>query len=337
MTVHPVAATDPRPARPAPTPRRGIRFGDYRIGGGMVTLRKTGNAVPLDRRLFAEVAGWLVFQAALQVRRLGHRRSRTTIWFTPDVPHPRYMVRAAALWAGIRVARSPASASVAFYFEDATTAAFPAVPATRGFNFACTDISKSHVAAMFEAAFGYPLALDPRRHSGPAVEKAEANGAHDGRIVECPCEPAPGKAYQRLIDTIDANGDAVDLRTHCIGGRPVVVWVKRRPAAVRFLAPNTAVARFAPAEIFSATEQAQIADFLGAMGADWASLDILRDRDGRIYVVDVNKTDAGPIVALSLREKLAGVAILARALEALIVRPPERVLDESARIVALSQ
>ena len=300
---------------------RGVRFGDYRIGGGKVVLRKTGNAVALDRRLLAEVAGWLVFQGVVVARRLSRPRSKATIWFAPDVPHPRYMVRAAALWAGIRVARSPGKASAAFYFEDATRAEPVAAPIANAFNFACTDISKSHVGAMFEQAFGYPLALDPRLHSGPAVEKAEINGAHDGRIVACPCEPLPGKAYQRLIDNIDEAGLAVDLRTHCIGGRAVVVWVKRRPVASRFLAPNTEVVRFVPNEVFSATELRQITSFLCLMGADWAALDVLRDRDGRIYVVDVNKTDAGPIVALSLREKLAGVAILATALEALIAPP----------------
>ena len=282
-------------------------------------LCKTGNFVPLDRRLVAEVVGWLVFQAVVAARRLSRPRHRATIWFAPDVPHPRYMVRAAALWAGIAVARSPGQASAAFYFEDTTRGEALAAGHANSFNFGCTDISKSHVGAMFEHAFGYELRLDPRCHSGPAVEKAEANGAHDGRIVECPCEPLPGKAYQRLIDNVD--GMAVDLRTHCIGGRPVVVWVKRRPVACRFLAPNTSVARLAPADIFSPAELAQIATFLAAIQADWAALDILRDADGRIYVVDVNKTDAGPIVALSLREKLAGVAILAAALEALIAAP----------------
>lgn len=300
--------------------QRGLRFGDYRIGGGQVTLRKTGNAVALDRRLLAEVAGWLVFQAVVLARRLSRRRSRHSIWYTPDVPHPRYMVRAAALWAGIGIAASPEAATAAFYFEDATQGQILAAPPGRSFNFGCHDISKSRVAAVFADVFGYPLALDPLGHHGTAVEKAERNGAHDGRIVDCPRPPVAGKAYQRLIDTLDADGAVVDLRTHCIGGHAVVVWVKRRPAAARFLAPNTSVVRRRPDEVYSPAELAQIAAFTRAMGADWCSLDILRDSDGRIYVVDVNKTDAGPIVALSLREKLAGVSILSSRLEELLVR-----------------
>ncbi len=57
------------------------------------------------------------------------------------------------------------------------------------------------------------------------------------------------------------------------------------------------------------------------IGADWCALDILRDRDGRIYVVDVNKTDAGPIIALPMIEKLRSTAMLARALERMIAAP----------------
>jgi hypothetical protein len=51
-------------------------------------------------------------------------------------------------------------------------------------------------------------------------------------------------------------------------------------------------------------------------------MDILRDRDGRIYIVDVNKTDAGPIIALPLGEKLASTAILADALLRMLQTPP---------------
>lgn len=318
----PIDTTPPATPGPAiaPVQAPGFRFGDYIIGRGTVTLRKTGNTVAFDRRLLAEVAGWLLFQAVVLVRRLSRPRSRHRIWFIPDVPHPRYMVRAAALWAGIGVAASAEAATASFYFEDATRGQVLAAPPGPSFNFGCHDISKSRVAAVFADVFGYPLSLDPRAYHGSAVEEAEQNGAHDGRIVDCPREPRAGKTYQRLIDTTDADGAVTDLRTHCIGGKAVVVRVKRRPSAARFLAPNKSVERRRPDEIYSTGELAQIAAFTRAMEADWCSLDILRDRDGRIYVVDVNKTDAGPIVALSLREKLAGVAILSAALEALLAR-----------------
>lgn len=171
---------------------------------------------------------------------------------------------------------------------------------------------------MFGEVFGYPLALDPAVWVGNAVEKSEANGAHDGRVVACPRAAVPGKTYQRVIDTVRADGFAYDLRTHCVGGKPVVVWIKRRNPAARFAPPSLGVTRHTPEAVFGANERALIGAFARAMRADWCGLDILRDADGRIYVVDVNKTDAGPINALSLADKLTSTAILARALLAMV-------------------
>ena len=293
--------------------------------GGKVYLRQTGNSAALDRRLLAEVATWLgfiaiVFARAAVLRLL--RRQGPAIWFTPQRPHPRYMVRAAALWAGIPAARTAGQGAIAFYLEDATVAVPPASLLDQHFNFGCGDISKSRVATVFEQVFGYPLAVDPRCWTGQAVEKSETNGTHDGRIIDCPCEPRAGQVYERLVDTIGADGLATDLRTHCIGGVPVVVWIKRRAARDRFLPPNISATTHAPADVFSPAELILIGKFVTAMGADWCGLDILRDSaDGRIYIVDVNKTDAGPIVALSWRDKLASTAILARALRNMVDAP----------------
>lgn len=296
-------------------------LGAFAVRGSRVHLRKTGNSARIDTALLIEVVTWLAFQAAV-ARRAAGRRRRASLWFAPDVPQHWYLVRTAAALAGIGVARSPQAADAAFFFEDATVSVPPAPGNSRHFNFGCGDISKSRVAAVFADVFGYPLALDPAGWRGEAVEKSEANGAHDGRIVACPRAAARGRTYQRLIDTVDDEGEATDLRTHCIGGRPVVVWVKKRPAAARFLPPNTSVTTHAPEDIFSAAELALIARFLAAMALDWGGLDILRDRDdGRIYIVDVNKTDAGPITALTFRQKLASTEILAAALAKLVIRP----------------
>ena len=102
----------------------------------------------------------------------------------------------------------------------------------------------------------------------------------------------------------------------------MIVWVKRRAADQRFLPPNLSVTMHEPANIFSPEEIASIGRFAVAMRLDWGGLDILRDRaDGRIYVVDVNKTDAGPITSLSLRDKLRSTAVLANALLAMVATP----------------
>ncbi len=305
----------------APTRPPGFAIGEFQIHRGRVTLRKTGNSAAIDRRLVIELLVWWRFQACIRVIGLWTRlvrRDAPAIWFTPERPHSRYMVQAAAILGGMRTVERPEEADVAFAFEDATVAAARSAGGLPSLNFGCADISKSRVAAAFAAAFGYALAVNPRAWHGPAVEKSEANGTHDGRIVACPCEPRWGCVYQRLIDTVREDGFAYDLRTQVVDHRPVMVWEKRRAVERRFLPPNLAARALAPEAVFSADEIAAIGRFTRAMGADWCGLDVLRDADGRIYVVDLNKTDAGPIIALRLAEQLAGTRCLARALRDMI-------------------
>jgi hypothetical protein len=77
-----------------------------------------------------------------------------------------------------------------------------------------------------------------------------------------------------------------------------------------------------PEEVFSPEEIQTLGAFCRAMSLDWGGLDILRDRaSGRLYVVDVNKTDMGPPIALPFFHKLVAVARVGRALRALITEP----------------
>ncbi len=323
LTLRQVIVDRSRTCHAPPMPVRStLRIGDFALRDGRVILVETGNSAPVDRALVAEVAIWVACYLAVRLCALRHLgRRRPAILFTPRVPHPRYMVRIAAIWAGIGIARDAAAADAAFYFDDATSAVPPTPPHARALNFACTDIRKSRVAAVFADVFGYPLAVDPATWHGNAVEKSEANGTHDGRIVTCPRRARPGFVYQRVVGNT-GGGVSTDLRTHVVGGRVVAVWVKCRAEAHRFEPANLSAALHTPEAIFTAVEIAAIEAFAAAMGADWAGLDILRDAaTGRIYVVDVNKTDAGPIIALPLAAKLRSIALLARALTALVTAP----------------
>jgi hypothetical protein len=220
-------------------------------------------------------------------------------------------------------ARSPESADAAFYFEDKTVATPPAPQHMRAFNFGVGDVSKSTVARVMEEAFGYPLAVDPATHVGEAVEKGEGNGLHDGRLVICPIEPAPEKAYQRVIKTEGEDGWAYDLRTACVGRRPVVVFLKQKPAAARFSIQNTSVVVKTPEEVFSPAEIAQLERFCAAMQLDWAGLDVLREHaTGRLYVVDVNKTDTGPAVVLNWKDRARATTLLSDALREMVREKP---------------
>ena len=188
------------------------------------------------------------------------------------------------------------------------------------FNIGCFDIRKSVVSRVFEETFGYAMTLDPLVHQGRAVEKSEGNGKHDGRIVECPmAQPRSDRVYQRLIDNTFDGSEHIDIRTPIVGGRIPFVYLKRRTQELRFTNENHRVDLIDADAVLSSREQAQIVAFAEAMRLDFGGLDVLRDRaDGRIYIVDANKTDMGPPSALSGHEKFRAMRGIANAFAAMV-------------------
>jgi hypothetical protein len=286
---------------------RGYWFSDLQFHwDASLTVRKTGVRITLKELTAGELRKFLVYLGLLLVQAAGVRlsgRRRYRVWFTPDRPRPWYVVWSAATLANVKFVRSAEEADAVFYFEDVTVGAPPWIAGRRVLNSGVTDISKSRVAEAFGRIAGYDLKLDPTTHSGQAVEKNELNGKHDGRLVDCPTAAAPGKSYQRFIDSSDGV-TAFDYRTTIINRRPRFVLVKTKPAAERFSIHNTTVMFHELGEVFSDAETNLICRFAEEMQLDWGAFDVLRDRaSGKIYVVDVNKTDTGPAVDLSLRDR----------------------------------
>ncbi len=294
---------------------------DFKFDHGMILVKKTGHRIAPSLGLAHDIFTWFCFFFFAQSWRswrwlTGHRRP--TIAFYPDRPRPWYFIWPVAHVAGARMVDDPAEADIVMQFDD-TTAAHHAPPAVRAdsrlVNFGCEDISKSRVAAVFESVSGHSLTVDPRSHTGRMVEKSELNAAHDGRVLEGPlAEPVPGKTYQRLIDNEIAGGLVEDLRCCLVGGRTVLVFRKRRPLSRRFLNENLEVLLDTPANCYSPDEISVIEQFAAEIGLDWGGVDVLRDRQtGQIFIVDANKTDMGPPVALKLGSKLRATRRMARA------------------------
>lgn len=290
---------------------------DFEFGLTGLTVRKTGARVPYSPSVIADVTNW--FRFFFSWRSMPPIGPRFTIYFTPERARPWYLVRAVSHVAGAKLAKDISDADIVMQFEDATVSPNPAPtnvkPGAKLINFNCTDISKSRVAAASEVAFGNPLAVNPETYTGPAVEKSQINAAHDGHIVQCPTPALPGRAYQRVIDNRTPDLSLVeDLRTSTLGGKPIVVFIKRRPVTKRFQNTNVDVEMRLPEQVFSAEEIERISAFTKEIGLEWGGVDVLRDRtDGRLYIVDANKTDMGPPIALNLPDKMVATRLLARA------------------------
>ncbi|MGP1275100.1 MAG: hypothetical protein ACQRW7_06755 [Caulobacterales bacterium] len=292
-------------------------WNDFHYANGTMHVKKTGAAVRIEPAIVQDFLNWCVFHGWVEFARRSVISDGPRVWFTPDTPRPWYLIWPVMALSRARMARSAAEADLIFVFDDSTWVderAFPAgVPVING---RCNDISKTHVARVFEQVTGRALACDPMNPGGPYVEKSEQNAAHDGRILTTPQARREGYTYQRLINNIDEDGLALDLRCSTIGGEIVQVYLKRRPADRRFANCNCDVTLTDPAAVFSAVERAMISRFCAAMGLDWGGIDVLRDRDtGELWIVDVNKTDMGPTIALNMSGKIKAVRRLAARLD----------------------
>lgn len=229
-------------------------------------------------------------------------RPTRTVLFYPELPRRGFVIWKLLARLGIRITNDPDdSPDAVILWQDRTLIDREAYAAVlerfpRVINGRCTDISKSHVGTCFEEAFGYALAVDPRRYVGPMVAKSEANATHDGRLQIGPLsEAAPRTAYQRLVESKITCRLCVDYRVPVIDGRLPLAYLRFRRYDERFVSnfENAVLADID--DVLTPWEQERVVDFSARIGLDYGELDVLRDRtDDQIYVVDCNKTPWGP-------------------------------------------
>jgi len=241
------------------------------------------------------------------------RRTRfpLRVVFTPEAP--RYFHGAYHLCVRLNVDVVRSHADVTLHWADVTMRSDPPRPLPAAtINAGVRDISKRHVNELHRQVFGYDLDADPGAVA--YVEKSDANATHDGRIVERP-SAAPGIVTQRLIDNRLDEHLVADYRVAVMDGRIIYVVLRYRPIGDRFRhrAANMVALLVTPESQFTDAEQTAFVAMCTAAGADWADLDVLRDRpSGRPYVVDVNPTPAAPSTGLVGGELAAYWVLLER-------------------------
>ncbi len=256
----------------------------------------------------------LYYRAAFAAAVLRNRRVGRA-YVGPDRVTHHYTIWKTCRLLGLRMRHVPdGSWDVAVAWRDETRCAPHPVP--DALNARCVDIGKDLVQRRFAEAFGYTLAVDPRTQEGPYVRKSVRNYAHDGVVLAAPSMREPGFVYERLIDTIDADGYATDLRTPIVGDSIPLVWTLKRPVRDRFGTDSPYARRVSTSDVYTADEVRKLLAFARSLGLAYGELDVLRDRsDGRIYVVDANKTPVGPPPALAAHQRYASMHRIAHAFE----------------------
>jgi len=239
---------------------------------------------------------------AYELRRRAVRRRRDRaaplglrVAFTPEPPRPFHMAYQLCARLDAELVE-PDVADVVVYWQDTTIRPPDAQVDPRAVNARVGDISKRHVHELHLQVFGYGLEPDPE---APFVlEKSDLNSQHDGIVLTRP-SGRPGRVVERLIDTHISPTVVLEYRVAVINGR-IPLSNARFRLRHDFRRPNLLSTLLSIDETFSAEEQARLLEFARVGGADYADLDVLRDRgSGRLYVVDFNPTPAGPPLNLA--------------------------------------
>jgi hypothetical protein len=196
----------------------------------------------------------------------------------------------------------------------------------------CTDIDKSTVASLFKKTFGYDYVIDPRTCRSPYVRKSELNAAHDGMVLFEPSEPEPDFVYQRLFNNELGNGLVEDLRLIYMRGVLPFLYRKQRAVASRFANENTDVSIERTSSFVTEGELRKVELLSRAIGIDYGELDVVRDRnDNLLYVLDINRTPAGPPNGLPKEQSDMAVKEMAAAFKAAFsCVPPQAALTEES-------
>lgn len=254
---------------------------------------------------------------------------KKTVLFYPDTPGPGNVSYQLCALLGHRITRLPKRQyDVVFKRRDITrfdpAALAPLPDDIPVVNAGSLDISKRTVGQTFREVFGYSLDIDPEQHRGKAVQKSDANAAHDGRIVTLPLtaeERSTDCVYQKAIDNTVDGGLVVDYRVPVHGDRIPLVYLKYRPIETRFSNRNKFVRLTEPEVVFDDEELGLLIQFASEMGIDYGELDVLRDNeDQRIYVIDANNTPSGPPNGLSRLQKWIALQMMRPTFSALLGR-----------------
>ena len=307
---------------PAPLARLALRIQAlYRSTYWLVETRRT-------------YAGASRARAAADVLRTAVAPRRTILCY-PEQPQTYSVLYRLCAVSGYKITGNPSGRyDAAFFWEAATRSdAEPFENEAAAINRLCTDISKQRVGLVFESVFGYQLRVDPTRYEGVVVKKSDKNSTHDGEIIECPISEAdidPGYVYQKAIDNRREGEESFyEYRVPIFGPTIPVVYLKSRPADAQFKAFDGAEV-VEPSEVLSREERDQLLMFAREFEMDYGELDVLRDRsDGRIYVVDANKTPSGPQAGFRPEQQGPALQSLRPAFEALLTEAGRRLAAES--------
>lgn len=290
-------------------------FEGIRFKGRKIYVGTTGAVIDINSTFLKETKAVLKIYTYFKSLQFKHvfRKSDAikTLAFYPQIPGPWFNIWQVSRLGGLKTVSDLEKADIIFAFEDSTETKFdPEFLAGHNkpvINHNIKNISKEHVADVFQETFGYSLRIDPTTHIGLAIRKSDANGTHDGVVIQCPIDKSElieGQSYQHLVDSTFNGKTSEDLRVAYAMGELALIYHKHKPLDNRFGTHYLSVDVYEPEDVFSNEEINLIKSFCQTMHLDFGAIDVMRDKNnGRIYIVDVNKT-CMPVLSLPLKTQI---------------------------------
>lgn len=177
-------------------------------------------------------------------------------------------------------------------------------------NIKLNCVLKSYIDKAWEEASGYSITIDPMDPPDFYVRKSQlqfrshTGEVHDGRIFTNPQEPDERYVYQKLIGNIIQIKNEVFyrvLRVPVFKENIPCLYIKDQPHRFKKSAGDIIINVVNVLKYIGKDEIKVILKFCKILGVEYAELDLLRDRDGKLYGIDVNNL-VGDGVFLKLSE-----------------------------------
>jgi hypothetical protein len=141
-----------------------------------------------------------------------------------------------------------------------------------------------------QEVFGYSVTVDPRTYEGLVVEKIEGHNKHGVVRIAPLRRPHPERIYQKLITNCPLSDYMVEFRVDVYGDQ----WIWSRKEMIKGSKGFPNPGRTGRSTEFDVPSLSEVSPlellfiylFLKQIGMEYGSLDVIRDLDDRIYVID---------------------------------------------------
>lgn len=153
-------------------------------------------------------------------------------------------------------------------------------------------------------AFDYPINVEPENYVGMAVRKLANHGAH-GVPVKCPTKATRGYVYQKLITNHPGDSRVEEWRVSIYasgaGNQDAIVsrkWLLKDDYGFSRAYRTPGTFTFDIPIPFDYNELHCLKRLAKSTGIDQGDIDVIRDLDGKLYVVDATVNTSVPDMEL---------------------------------------